>query len=383
MKEASQIQPPKLNDMINRNWYKALLGEATLLKTLMGGSAVWMLVLMGNWAYQMLFSPPPKKADGTTLCRFLGDENAPDFTLCIKNDIFYLFAQKEQFKPAEISSRGTPALHIAQQDWSALEALAKTLSHPITATGYWYNEESNSLHLYNIPLLLPFLLLVFMAIWRIHWIQENNLRVNRLMHEAREQERLHLARELHDGPLQELQRLALVLSEKEIAQSQEWIQPISHNLRAICANLRPPALAHLGLDAALESFAQHIEQQHLVEIHTQLAQENLRLSEYLRLVLFRVAQEAVQNAIKHAAPHHLWIRFRLEAGQAVLEVQNDGRGFSIPKNFVQLAELGHYGLLGMQERLATVNGNLYINSDMEAGTTLTAVCPIQQTLIKQ
>ena len=363
--------------MKRKTWKRNFRHDEIVRKVLMIGITGWMLWIGVIWVFNAFYQTSNRVSDDDAVhCGYWGDGAAPDFTLCTQQDQLYLFPQKNQFRAAEISPKRTSALHLSKQEWASLYTLAETLGRTITSKGFWYNESDKSVHIYGVPILLPFLLLLLGAIWRIHRLKTEYLRLSRFMHQAREQERLHLARELHDGPLQELQRLALQLREDNVVQGQQLISPIAGSLRAICADLRPPALTHLGLDVAIESFVHQVEERHAIEVHTALVHENLQLSEYVRLVVFRIMQEAIQNALKHAHPHHIWVRLQITENVVRLEVQNDGQGFNVPKDFVGLAELGHYGLLGMQERISTLNGRLTIESNHESGTTVTAMCPV-------
>ena len=96
-----------------------------------------------------------------------------------------------------------------------------------------------------------------------------------------------------------------------------------------------------------------------------------RLDDLTALTAFRVAQEATANAVRHGMARHVNINFHSDADQMRLMVRDDGCGFEVPASWDVLAAEGHFGLLGMCERAATLGGELMINSAPGSGTTVT------------
>ncbi|HYE96856.1 MAG TPA: sensor histidine kinase, partial [Rubricoccaceae bacterium] len=209
----------------------------------------------------------------------------------------------------------------------------------------------------------------------------------RRLSESREQERLHLARELHDGPVQDLYSANLQLAmaiealhaNGTLKTALETLQRVRNALRVICGALRPPALAPFGLSAALRSLADHTQAAYPTpKIELDLAADGQRLPEDVRLALFRIAQEALSNAVKHAAAKTVRVTFHLDAEEAALEVRDDGRGFVVPSNWLDGARAGRFGLLGMAERAEALGGRLSITSAPGAGTALRVAVPLPQ-----
>jgi PAS domain S-box-containing protein len=211
--------------------------------------------------------------------------------------------------------------------------------------------------------------------------------VQRRLMEGREAERLHLAQELHDGPLQDLHGMAFRLSEFEtrlpdettlayLAATQASLQQVIQTLRSICGELRPPALAPFGLEKALRS---HVEQfqkaQPQLKIQLNLMHDDQTLPEQTRFALFRIYQQALNNVTRHARARQVTICLRLDSEQVTLEIEDDGCGFILPARRIELARQGHLGLVGAAERAEAIGGQLKIRSVPGQGTLLRAIVP--------
>lgn len=213
------------------------------------------------------------------------------------------------------------------------------------------------------------------------------IEAKRRLAEGREQERLHLARELHDGPVQDLYSANLQLRlASQALQADGTLTPVEATLgrvggalRAICGDLRPPALSPFGLAAALRSHVEALRSAH-PDLHFDLAlaPDGQRLPEDVRLALFRIAQEALSNAARHARARAVRVVFTMDAGEAVLEITDDGRGFRPPARPIEGARDGRFGLLGMAERAEAHGGHLTVRSAPGAGTTARAVVPLAE-----
>lgn len=208
------------------------------------------------------------------------------------------------------------------------------------------------------------------------------------MAESREAERLHLAQELHDGPVQDLYgvRFGLgtfaqaVLDHAERARLSKVLAAIEHvnrTLRTICGELRPPTLAPFGLEAAIRSHANSFQEAHpALDICLDLMRDGQTLQEHVRLALFRIYQEALNNLDQHAQAQSVIIRFSVDAEQAILEVQDNGCGFNVPDRWFEMVRQGHLGLLGASERVEALDGHLEVVSAPGKGTLVRAVVPI-------
>jgi PAS domain S-box-containing protein len=211
--------------------------------------------------------------------------------------------------------------------------------------------------------------------------------VNKQLVVSREKERLSLAQELHDEPLQELYGLMYQLSDftkyiqepeglNELQSAQTVVGRLIDSLRGICRELRPPALAPFGLEGAIREYAERFQEEH-PEIHLDMDMMNDSqiLPEHVRLTLFRIVQQALSNIVRHAQATQVTIRFRFDSSQILLEVEDNGKGFAVPKRWVSLVRDGHLGLAGAAERVETVDGKFHVDSAPGRGTTIQVVVP--------
>jgi signal transduction histidine kinase len=197
--------------------------------------------------------------------------------------------------------------------------------------------------------------------------------------QASEEERRRWARELHDDTLQDLGALRLLLRaairsddpaqmraalEQGAAQLDEEIG----ELRGLVRELRPPALDELGPAAAIEGLAERIAGRHGMEVGVDVRLGARRRSPELETALYRIVQEALNNAIKHAGAGRLEVKVVEDVGVVRVEVADDGRGFD------PTAQHAGFGLLGMRERVALLHGELEVLSSPD-GTRVVAALP--------
>lgn len=198
---------------------------------------------------------------------------------------------------------------------------------------------------------------------------------------SREEERMRLARDLHDGPIQMLVGLNLQLGlltaesspiQAELEAMRAEVKALLGELRQLCAQLRPPLLDALGLGAALRALAADWSAQHGIETAVTVpADETLgHVPEEIAVNLFRVAQEALTNVARHAHARSVALSLAVEEDSLCLTVADDGCGFEVPADLTRLAENGHYGLAGMQERAALIGAQLEVTSTPGEGTTI-------------
>lgn len=218
----------------------------------------------------------------------------------------------------------------------------------------------------------------------------SRIEVQRRLIEQREQERLQIARDLHDGPLQELIGLTYACNDiafeaagtpaEKIAQEMKVIlQAQIAELRSYAANLRPPTLASFGLQRAIKAHLDEFRDKHPeIEIHFDADQQGDLLPDTIRVALFRIYQELINNIIKHAQASKIWVFFYKDKHQALLEVKDNGIGFDVPKDWLSLARQKHLGLVGIQERAEAVDGVVEIKSGPGKGTSVRVTIPLQE-----
>ena len=203
---------------------------------------------------------------------------------------------------------------------------------------------------------------------------------------AREQERIRLARDLHDGPLQDLSGLRLQLGqarrrpgldrESKRSESLDQVDRVSSELRHICRELRPPALMERGLAAAIEAHLSAFSETHPeIELEVDLMADSQVVVTRERVQLFRIFQEALANIVKHANASWIAVRLEIDAEGDVFEIQDDGVGFVVPERLIELGRQERYGLLGMAERAELIGGRLEVCSHPGAGTQVTIDVP--------
>ncbi|MCP4538242.1 MAG: hypothetical protein GY832_13970 [Chloroflexi bacterium] len=205
---------------------------------------------------------------------------------------------------------------------------------------------------------------------------------------SREEEQSRLARDLHDGPIQTLVGLNMQLSlllaflgderipaDKALSTMRTAVRALLSELRQVCAELRPPMLDTLGLGAALHALAEEWSAQSNVPVALDLPPNAaLRpLPGDVSVNLYRVVQEALSNVTRHAGARRVTICLSWDASHLSLSIQDDGRGFAVPDAFHDLTSQGHFGLVGMQERIDLIDGTWMIKSAPGQGTTVRVV----------
>ncbi|MEM6784646.1 MAG: two-component regulator propeller domain-containing protein, partial [Bacteroidota bacterium] len=217
------------------------------------------------------------------------------------------------------------------------------------------------------------------AAWRRE--QAEAAEMQRRLAESRERERARIARELHDGPVQHLYRIGhdldrLAHHEAHVAApvkaARAAVTDVAGELRGVLSTLRPPLIEHLGVGAALGALARQTRP-HLPDatLHTEIATDGRRLSLDAQHALYRIAQEALANAAKHAQATRVQIDLVEDGPHVRLTVRDDGRGFVVPDRLVRFARAERYGLVGAAERVEQLGGRFEVQSAPGAGTQVT------------
>jgi signal transduction histidine kinase len=188
---------------------------------------------------------------------------------------------------------------------------------------------------------------------------------------SQEAERKHLAHELHDGVVQDL-----IAMKQEVQQSTKdesiltEIQKVIDTLRRFIRGLRPPYLDDLGWVPSIQAFIQEFQSETGIKVQMQVDGEERRLSPEKELVLYRVIQEALTNIRKHARASTVNLEIHFLADGVRVQMADDGIGFIVPEKLDQFAREGHYGILGMKERIEMAGGRIDISSDSDSGTQI-------------
>jgi len=212
--------------------------------------------------------------------------------------------------------------------------------------------------------------------------------------QGQEEERKRLARELHDDTAQSLiaLRQQVEMAQKLLTTDPEAAAARLDAVRAMLAetveavrrfsrDLRPIYLEDLGFIPALEMLARsgairrEAGVQAVPPVHFVTSGRVRRLPPDFELAAYRIVQEALNNVFRHAQAGHAWAEVRFESVQLVLSVRDDGKGFEAPDLPDTLAQRGHFGLMGIQERALLYGGQLAIHSVPGEGTEVVVRLP--------
>lgn len=205
---------------------------------------------------------------------------------------------------------------------------------------------------------------------------------------AAEEERKRIARELHDGTAQSLAalrvRLRLARGTPDPAARNGILEQVSGDIveaieevRRIARGLRPPALDVLGLAPAIESYASSLADAAGIAMDLQTEQVDGLLSPEAELALYRVAQEALSNVVRHSGAGTVRLLLGRKGRQVEMSIEDDGQGFSVAA--AMEGEGRGLGLFGMQERAGYMGGRVMIASEPGRGTLVRAMIPIAET----
>ncbi len=202
--------------------------------------------------------------------------------------------------------------------------------------------------------------------------------------EVGDRERAALARELHDSTAQRLAALLLQISSaardstdpvlaKRLADARDAAEELTEEVRTLAQTVHPRVLDDLGLVAALRKLSRDASHGTGIDVDVNAAAAAGELPQAVAAVLYRVAQEAVRNAVRHAAPQHIHVTVSVDPTLARLEVLDDGRGFDLES--VERDRHG-MGLLSMRERVALIDGWLEVRTAEGGGTAVVASIPL-------
>jgi len=226
----------------------------------------------------------------------------------------------------------------------------------------------------------------------VRQLEDRNLQLRALSERAinaQEEERKRMALSLHDDTGQALSMLIIHLEQMQTRMPTEWIElhaklNAAHRLaagaltelRKIIAGLRPTVLDDLGLVPAIRWYARSNLEEAGVRVEVQAEDELSALPAQLNATLFRIAQEAVNNILRHAQAHSTRIILCRTGGEICLQVEDDGKGFDLQQIQEGAIRLQRLGLLGIQERAEMVGGRVTVESSPGRGTRLSVSVPL-------
>jgi len=228
------------------------------------------------------------------------------------------------------------------------------------------------------------------ALQNAHLFQELKAEKDQII-KVQEEARRKLARALHDGPTQTVAAIPMQISRarhllnrdvdaaaEALYQTEDLARRTSKQIRHMLFTLRPLILESEGLAAALSSMAEKTRetfgQNVRIKTDPHLVDE---LDMNTKTVIFTIAEEAVNNARKHAEADHIWIRLqRMQDDLALLEIEDDGKGFNVEKVTGNYEDRDSLGMINMQERAELVEGVFHIKSKIGKGTSIQVVLPL-------
>ena len=206
---------------------------------------------------------------------------------------------------------------------------------------------------------------------------------------AQEAERQRIARELHDETGQALTAIGLGLRAASIALNQDAVKVAAilrqlegmvarslTELQRLVADLRPSHLDDLGLPAALRWYVGEVQSRAPLQVNVDVLGDPRPIDPTLNTALFRVAQEALTNVIKHAGAQHVYVRLAYGGDAVSLHIEDDGIGFDL--SALSQSKRPAWGLLGMEERTSLLRGQVNVQSTPGKGTCVEVTIPYIQ-----
>lgn len=205
--------------------------------------------------------------------------------------------------------------------------------------------------------------------------------------QLRDEERRHIARELHDSAGQIIAAINMKLVpamedgkskpeiDEVIRESLELLQQLSTEVRTISHLLHPPLLDEVGLSSALQLYVQGFSERSKISVDLDIPGDFGRLSRELETAIFRVVQESLTNIHRHSGSKTARIKIRLEGNDVCLDVEDDGKGIALEKHLeIEPTDRVGVGLRGMNERIRQLGGTLEVGVRPNGTGTRLLVC---------
>lgn len=233
---------------------------------------------------------------------------------------------------------------------------------------------------------------VSISIQNAHLYQNLEEEKERMM-EIQEEARKKMARDLHDGPTQSVAAIAMRVNfarrlmerddkaaAEELFKIEDLARRTTKEIRHMLFTLRPLVLESSGLISALESMAEKMKETYEQNVVIQAEPEAVsELEMNKQAVAFYIAEEAVNNARKHARAETIWVRLRkIQDDLGLLEIEDNGLGFDTNSVDSNYENRGSLGMVNMRERAELVNGIIQIDSDEDKGTRIRVLIPFTE-----
>lgn len=207
---------------------------------------------------------------------------------------------------------------------------------------------------------------------------------------GQEEERLRLARDIHDGPAQSIAGISFkaefckklidqdpIRCKQELNLLTEMVRDTLGDVRNIIFDLRPMSIDDLGLTPTLKNYIEKIKKENAIDLQLKITGRVVRLASHLEVGIYRIVQEAMSNVLRHAKASYACIEVTYTSEQIWVRIIDNGEGFDVDK-----VATGHYGLIGMRERAKLFTGDLEINSMPGKGTTIRLVINTENYILK-
>jgi two-component system sensor histidine kinase DegS len=207
--------------------------------------------------------------------------------------------------------------------------------------------------------------------------------------EAQENERLHLARRMHDEPAQALTNLILqaeicerlfdtdpARARIELGNLKNAVNATFRKTREFIFDLRPMMLDDLGLIPTLKRYVQGFEEKSGLSTHLTIVGKERRLPPYTEVTAFRIVQQLLKNVSEHADATHVQVNVNLEGEVIGVSVEDDGKGFDVDSALASARQRKTLGITAMQEQVEMLGGQVNFESDIGRGTKVELEIPI-------
>jgi PAS domain S-box-containing protein len=226
-----------------------------------------------------------------------------------------------------------------------------------------------------------------------HALQRSHERVREMagrLISAQEEERRRIARDLHDDLNQKVAGLSIQLSNvrqrippseqhliRELSQLQARTADLVHDIRELSHDIHPSILEHGGIAPALTAFAAELSRVEGFQLRLSLPDQAKQVPPGVTIAIYRIAQEAIRNVLRHAGTHSADISLDFNGGGLTLLIRDQGRGFDTDR----VRESGGLGLISIEERVRLLDGRLDLSSRHGQGTTLRIEVPMAQSAV--
>jgi PAS domain S-box-containing protein len=289
--------------------------------------------------------------------------------------VFFTAQDRNQNKPAQLLERATVEGRVEDQGWRVRK----------NGSRFWADVVITALR-DNAGRLQGFSKVLRDATERKRAEEGLRLLSARLL-QLRDEERRHIARELHDSAGQIIAAINMKLVpimedgksrpeiDEVIRESVELLQQLSTEVRTISHLLHPPLLDEVGLSSALRLYVQGFSKRSKISVNLDIPDDFGRLSRELETAIFRVVQESLTNIHRHSGSKTARIKVRLEGNNVCLDVEDDGKGIAAERHSETgpTSEVG-VGLRGMNERIRQLGGTLEIGTGINGRGTRLSVC---------